>query len=83
MTLRPLVITCAALAVSALIANVVGLAESGQTRVWAVNVGWTLAGIVAFVGTTAAALRVDRNRVGRAWLLWASYAEPSNKASCR
>jgi diguanylate cyclase (GGDEF)-like protein len=73
-TLRPLVITCSALALSALIANAVGLAESGQTRVWAVNAGWTLAGLVAFVGTAAAALRVGRNRVGRAWLLWASAA---------
>ncbi len=71
---RLLVPGLALAAALALSAHGLGLAASGELRVWAVNAGWTLAGIVALGGTLAAALRVERGRVGWAWRLWAAAA---------
>jgi len=73
-TPRLLVPALALAAALALSAHGLGLAASGELRVWAVNAGWTLAGVVALAGTLAAALRVERGSVGWAWRLWAAAA---------
>jgi diguanylate cyclase (GGDEF)-like protein len=70
--LRLLVLSSALVGSAALATNVGGLAAAGLTGVWAVNIGWTLGGIVALAGTVAAALQVERSRVGWAWRVWAA-----------
>ena len=67
-----LVITCALAGAAALAAGVVGVFAAGQVGIWAVNVGWTLGGLVGLSGTAAAAIQVERGRVGWAWRLWAA-----------
>ena len=73
--LRAVVVVSLLLGCLALAAEGLGLASSGDVRLWAVNAGWTLAGVVALGGTLSAALRLERGtRVQRAWLLWAAAA---------
>lgn len=70
--LRLLVVSSALLGVAALAAGVVGLVAAGQVGTWAVNASWTLGGLVGLSGTLAAALQVERSRVGWAWRVWAA-----------
>ena len=70
--MRFLVLTSALVGAVAVAANVAGLATAGQTGVWAVNIGWTLGALVALAGSLAAALQIERSRVGWAWRLWAA-----------
>ena len=74
MTSRAAVVTSTLLAAAALAAHGIAFATAGDTRVWAVNAGWTLAGLVAVGGTVAAAVKVGGGRVRLAWLLWAAAA---------
>jgi PAS domain S-box-containing protein len=72
MTLRTQVLTaaCALLAALALTAHGVAFALSDAGQVWAVNAGWTLAGVVLVVTHAAAALRAPRGRVRTGWIYW-------------
>jgi PAS domain S-box-containing protein len=72
MTLRARVLTagCALLAALALTAHGVAFALSDGGQVWAVNVGWTLAGVVLVVTHAAAALRAPRGGVRTGWIYW-------------
>ena len=72
MTLRARVLTaaCALLAALALMAHVIAFALSDAAQVWAVNAGWTLAGVVLVVTQAAAALRAPRGRVRTGWIYW-------------
>lgn len=70
MKLRRLIASSVIFGVAALVAGVVGLVTTGQPAIWAVNVGWMLGGLVGFSGALAAALHVERSRVGWAWRLW-------------
>jgi PAS domain S-box-containing protein len=72
MTLRARVLTagCALLAALALTAHGVAFALPDAGQVWAVNAGWTLAGVVLVVTHAAAALRAPRGRVRAGWIYW-------------
>jgi PAS domain S-box-containing protein len=72
MTVRARMLTagCALLAALALMAHVVAFALSDAAQVWAVNAGWTLAGVVLVVTHAAAALRAPRGRVRTGWIYW-------------
>ena len=68
-----LFVLCSAFAGAAAVgAGIAALAVTGQAAVWTVNASWTLGGVAALSGTLAAAVRVERNRVGWAWRLWAA-----------
>jgi PAS domain S-box-containing protein len=72
MTLRARLLTagCALLAALALTAHGVAFALSDAGQVWAVNAGWTLAGVVLVVTHAAAALRAPRGPVRAGWIYW-------------
>jgi PAS domain S-box-containing protein len=72
MTLRAHALTagCALLGALALIAHGIAFAVSDEAQVWAVNAGWTLAGVVLVVTHTAAALRAPKGRVRAEWIYW-------------
>ncbi|HEY6279830.1 MAG TPA: GAF domain-containing sensor histidine kinase [Streptosporangiaceae bacterium] len=56
--------------VLALAAHAIGVGASGSAQVWAVNLGWLLAGVAALGGSVAAARRVTPGTdVWWAWLL--------------
>jgi len=73
MTLRARLLTagCGLLAALALTAHGVAFALSDSGQVWAVNAGWTLAGVVLVVTHAAAALRA-RGRARTGWIYWAA-----------
>ena len=56
----------------AIAAQVTGLVSAGPVQVWAVNLGWTLAGAAALAGCLGAVLRVQRSSVWWAMLLFAA-----------
>ena len=72
MRLRLLILSSALVGAAAVAASVIGLVAGAQVGIWAVTVGWTLGALVALSGTLAAALQVERSRVGWAWRLWAA-----------
>ena len=72
MTLRARALTAgfALLAAFALTAHALAFLLSGAGHVWAVNTGWTLAGVVLVVTHAAAALRAPRGRARAEWIYW-------------
>ena len=72
MTRRARILTAgfALLAGVALMAHAVAFALSDAAQVWAVNTGWTLAGVVLVMTHAAAALRAPRGRVRAEWIYW-------------
>jgi len=72
MTLRARALTAgfALLAALALTAHGVAFTLSDAGHVWAVNAGWTLAGVVLVVTNAAAAFRAPRGPVRAGWIQW-------------
>ena len=72
MTLRARALTAgfALLAALALTAHGVAFTLSDAGHVWAVNAGWTLAGVVLVVTHAAAAFRAPRGPVRAGWIYW-------------
>ena len=72
MTLRARALTAgfALLAALALTAHGVAFTLSDAGHVWAVNAGWTVAGVVLVVTHAAAAFRAPRGPVRAGWIYW-------------